>query len=382
MKNYRKYLIAGLASIAFFLIGFLIISYLEKNNKEVINDDVMTLTKLAAISIDADKLGELKTTPEDNASVEYKNLRAHLSDTYMLMKSHGMTGIYTMSLRDGDIFFSVDSWAINERLHSEPGDPYKLPPRELFQVFRTGESLIAGPYTDEFGNWLSAFVPIKDSTDGRIIQVIGADIDGAYYAQKIWDYRIYSYLILFLYYTIALLLYFYITDIKNDIRNLEEEAKLLNDLMSSTPLCVKGFDSQGKLIFINKHGREEHHLTGLSEEEIKKWDFLTCIKEEYRPQIKEALESALKGKGTQDVIIEHVPGTSTGTWCSGDFIPVMNIDGSIKYVYFMSKDIDSIKLQHIELIAKTKELEKMNSLMVGRELKMIELKEELDKLKK
>lgn len=381
MKNRKIYIFLALGSIILFIIGLYAANYIQKNYESDFYNKIVNNARLAALSLDGDKLKNLSITPDDNASIDYIRLRNQILSLHQVLKIEGATGIYTVQLKNGSVLFSVDSWAIRHQLHSEPGDLYELPPKELFNAFQDGEPILAGPYNDEFGYWFSVFVPIKDVLDGNIIQVLGIDIDGSYYDAKILSHKTYTHLIALLAYGFILLGCLYIVNIRINIRKLGESAKLLGDLMAGTALCVKGFDAQGKLFFINKHGKEEHYLTNLSDEEIKNWDFMSSIKEGYRSVIKTAFESALAGKESTGIVIEHIPGTATGAWCSGDFLPVKNLDGSIKYVYFMSKNIDDIKLAEIELANRKNELEKINKLMINRELKMIELKKEIEELK-
>jgi len=53
-----------------------------------------------------------------------------------------------------------------------------------------------------------------------------------------------------------------------------------------------------------------------------------------------------------------------------------------KFVVGIIRDITKLKNVELELQAKISELEKINELMTGRELKMVELKKELEELKK
>jgi len=54
-------------------------------------------------------------------------------------------------------------------------------------------------------------------------------------------------------------------------------------------------------------------------------------------------------------------------------------DGAPTHIYAFITDITKQKLLEIELTEHASEVEQMNRLMVNRELKMVELKEELEK---
>ena len=54
----------------------------------------------------------------------------------------------------------------------------------------------------------------------------------------------------------------------------------------------------------------------------------------------------------------------------------------MRYADGIIEDVTSRKRTEGELLRRTKELEEMNNILVGRELKMVELKEENKELKK
>lgn len=145
-----------------------------------------------------------------------------------------------------------------------------------------------------------------------------------------------------------------ITALKKAELMAKQNEQVLGTLLDATPLCIEWFDKDGKLISINKNGKKEHYLEKLSEEEIKKWDYMGCIEESYRGKVRSAMEAALKGiEG--DVEIKHISGTSKGTWYSSSFVPVKDIKGGVNYVLFLSRDITQEKLADEE---KKKDMEK------------------------
>ncbi len=165
----------------------------------------------------------------------------------------------------------------------------------------------------------------------------------------------------------------------SDSHKTELLQKDSRELIDSTPVCIKIFDTRGELIFLNKNGRDEHHIKDT--DDIKKWDWLSSIKEEYRPVVKKAFEEALKGKSGK-VEMEHVQGMGHA-WCSGLIFPTFEENSNkVKTVLFYSTDISETKKAEEELKNKNRELESFNKIMIGRELTMISLKDKIKELEK
>lgn len=162
-------------------------------------------------------------------------------------------------------------------------------------------------------------------------------------------------------------------------QKLKEINDIYNKLLDSVPISIKILDPHGELISVNKYGKEAHFLTKLSEEEIKKWDFMGDIKEEYRPKVKNAIDLAVAGKMTQDMPVAYNPERSKFVWHLSDFVPIIH-NNEVRIIYYLGRDIDREKNIEADLQKRKDELEKINNIMIDRELKMIELKERIKDL--
>ena len=165
---------------------------------------------------------------------------------------------------------------------------------------------------------------------------------------------------------------------------LKDSLKRYQAIIDSTPICIKVFDDKGNLLFINKGGRQEHFIKDT--DDIAKWDWVGTVKDEYKKQVTAAFQAGLKGV-TSRVIMEHTPEGSTHQWCEGIISPIKGADGKVAVLLFYSVDITKKKMAEMELekkerdlLSQNEELERMNKLMVGRELRIAELKERLKKL--
>lgn len=122
--------------------------------------------------------------------------------------------------------------------------------------------------------------------------------------------------------------------------------QLYGNVVENTPLCIKVFNEKGKLIFINKGGREEHFIKDA--DDISKWDWVASVKPQYQKAVKTAFENAFSGESSE-VEMEHTPEGATHQWCRGVISPVTDSEGKIKSVLFYSIDITALKKTELAL---------------------------------
>ncbi|HEX8994347.1 MAG TPA: PAS domain-containing protein [Candidatus Paceibacterota bacterium] len=150
-------------------------------------------------------------------------------------------------------------------------------------------------------------------------------------------------------------------------------------LLDNAPMCIKLFNPQGTLMFINKFGRLEHHIKDT--DDISKWDWVNTVKPAYQNDVKAKFRDVLQGKETAYVEFEHTPEGSDHQWCAGALSSYKDEKGDVTGVLFYSIDATARKRAETEKFEKLTELERINKMMVDRELKMVEMKKELDDLK-
>ncbi len=160
------------------------------------------------------------------------------------------------------------------------------------------------------------------------------------------------------------------SECKKIIRELFDNEKKYKVLTETSPDCIKLFDKNGKLIFISQGGLKEHRLKNA--EDAGKWPYIESVVEQDRPKFKEALKKAILGE-ISTIEIRHLPAGSIREVCLETIAPVRNGDNEIIGIFGVSRDITELKRAE-------EELTKLNKLMVGRELQMIELKKETNGL--
>jgi len=173
-----------------------------------------------------------------------------------------------------------------------------------------------------------------------------------------------------------------ITDKKLAEQTLADERRLLRTLVDSLPVSVYLKDTAGRKILANKFNRETSGT-----EVIGKTDF-----ELYRPE-----DAAKFNADDQQVFqtgqplfnveeLHHQPDGSQ-RWVLTSKVPLLDADGQVTGLVGIGLDItekkaveQALRRQTEELQARNDELNRFNRLAVGRELRMIELKREINEL--
>lgn len=89
--------------------------------------------------------------------------------------------IYTMRMIDGKVYFILDSSRPSTTKQSAIGnaklmESYEEASPELLNVWKTKQPVISKPYQDEWGTFISAFLPFYDSNN-NMVGVLGVDLN-------------------------------------------------------------------------------------------------------------------------------------------------------------------------------------------------------------
>jgi len=89
-------------------------------------------------------------------------------------------GIYSMALRpNDDIVFGPENYLEDDPQASPPGTVYEQPSMQFRQAFKDGRPFTEGPLTDEYGTFVSAIAPILDPDSGKVLMLVGIDIEAS-----------------------------------------------------------------------------------------------------------------------------------------------------------------------------------------------------------
>ena len=164
--------------------------------------------------------------------------------------------------------------------------------------------------------------------------------------------------------------------------NLQEQRDKAQKYLDIAGTIIVALDVNGNVDLINKKGCK---ILGLEEKEIlgKNW-LENFIPERFRESIKELHLSVMSGKKRPAEHYENLILAADGKerlidWYNAN---LFNKNGKIVGSLSSGEDITESKRAQKEIIKRSEELEKMNKFMVGREIDMIELKKEVNRLLK
>jgi PAS domain S-box-containing protein len=131
--------------------------------------------RLVAQSVNTDHVKSLTGTEADLIKPDYLRLTEQVKS--ICSANTRWRWMYLMGRRsDGAVFFYLDSESASSPDHVPPG----LVNEEATEAFRTGfasgQPTIVGPYSDRWGTWITALVPLTDPKTKTVLAVLGMDI--------------------------------------------------------------------------------------------------------------------------------------------------------------------------------------------------------------
>jgi PAS domain S-box-containing protein len=170
----------------------------------------------------------------------------------------------------------------------------------------------------------------------------------------------------------------------------------LRAILQNEPACVKLLDKDCSLVDMNPAGLAMIEVNELAD--VKGRSVLQIVNEPYRNAFTQLLNNVFEGQsGSLEFEVTGMKGTKR--LLETNAVPLKEADGTIKYLLGVTRDITEkrkgedqiirlnkdleqrVKERTAELEKANQELEEINDLFVGREARIIELKEELEKLK-
>ncbi len=176
--------------IPVFLILLVLIGWVATDSIGKISDkdrkkQLLVRTEAISYKVDPNYLEDLNYEANDWYKPTFQRLRNLLILSGRLNPDRRY--IYMMAKKNDKVVFTVEDVLETDADFEMPGGTYDDVPKEVLNVFGEGRSLTLGPYTDQWGTFVSAFVPIKARGTSEVMAVLGMDI----LADK-WDLETFS----------------------------------------------------------------------------------------------------------------------------------------------------------------------------------------------
>jgi hypothetical protein len=183
---------AGILLVA--VIGKLLLSFVATHGVYFERAHLKADAHAIASSLDIGQVKALTGQPGDDRTPAFKALVSRLTE--IRTAHHGVRFNYLMARNGGAVVFLLDSTDPASSDYSPPGQVYEEASPELVRSFTTGDPFVEGPSSDRWGTWVSGMAPIKDPSSGKVIAVMGMDVDATRWQVTLGACRLLAYLII------------------------------------------------------------------------------------------------------------------------------------------------------------------------------------------
>jgi PAS domain S-box-containing protein len=165
-----------IAIIVILISGMVLTIWTAQREDTQLRVELLTKTRLVESSTSTGNIQGLTGSSADLESPVYAALKERLIK--IRSADPQVRFIYLMrQLKDGSIVFLVDSEPAESEDYSPPGQAYPEASATLLNAFVSGKETTEGPLTDRWGTWVSGIVPIRETETGKVIALLGIDID-------------------------------------------------------------------------------------------------------------------------------------------------------------------------------------------------------------
>ncbi len=168
-------LIVGI-SCAILACGTLVACLEARGAASLLRKEMLVQARMLAASFDVHSLYRLSGSANDLDSVDYHQLR----DTLIRIRAANPSYRYLYFMgkqSDGQYFFYMGTAPDGAADYSPPGQVYAEDSPALALAFDKGQASISPAFTDNWGTWRSALMPIKDLSSDRVRAVFGMDYE-------------------------------------------------------------------------------------------------------------------------------------------------------------------------------------------------------------
>ncbi len=225
--------------------------------QDIVSSEAIMLAQSVESLLHSEHIAELSGNAEDLDKPEYIMIKRSL--TRLIETTNPIRFAYLMGEKDGSIVFLLDAEPSDSPDYSPPGQVYTEADDMVWEPFKLGNTVLTKPRTDRWGTWISALVPIKDTTNGKVIAVLGIDYSASEWQLRLLKQMIPDLIIIFCIFALSgalLRIWIQQSTLKGLSKKLEYNEALYHSVFDQVPVGIaivhdKSFIFQSKLGQIN-----------------------------------------------------------------------------------------------------------------------------------
>jgi PAS domain S-box-containing protein len=231
-----------------------------------------TVRALAA-ALDTEEVRSLSARESDQDKPAYLAMKNRLIRTFSATSD--ANAAYFFTLRDGLVYFMVDSEPLGTTESSPAGQHYSEAPPEAYSIFSSDQPLMTKAYSDRWGSWISAYILLpQGETDLPIAFGLDYNASSFYFHAKLRALGVsFIILVLFVLFLVASLILKNNSLLEVEKKKAQEASMLLKNLqhadrqqrilvettLQSLGEAVISTDIEGTVVIMNRMAQQ---LTG------------------------------------------------------------------------------------------------------------------------
>ena len=270
-QSSHHYLLLVVAIIIILVGGSALSIWTAQNESDSLHQQLLVKNRLVKEAFTTNQIQQLTGSESDLSSPDYIAIKEDL--IRIRSTDPQIRFIYYMGQQpDGKIVFLVDSEVPESVDYSPPGQEYPEASETLLNVFVVKREVAEGPLSDRWGVWVSSLYPIIDPATGKVIAVLGMDVNASDWNMHIF-YASLPIIIGTLILLFIILVFSYMQQrndrekeiLKESESVLRDSEHRLNDIINFLPDATFVIDIEGRVITWNKAMEE---MTGLKAADI------------------------------------------------------------------------------------------------------------------
>ena len=180
MHFFRRWGIVVVAIVVSIAIGKFFSHYSYGVLDQNMRDELLSRAQTIALMTNSADIASLKGTEEDINTPAYHRIKQSLYNLHNV--NTGSRFVYYQRSNGTKLVFLADSEPPTSEDYSPPGQVYEDTSKLEFDNYQTATPFVEGPYSDEWGRWISAYAPVWNN--GELAGIVGIDVSADKWQQE------------------------------------------------------------------------------------------------------------------------------------------------------------------------------------------------------